>query len=436
MRRITGLEQQHVLTDILQWLTFSPVSSNAALYFRTNETIINWLSTAFLFSFVVATPLTIYVLHFGPKPSIMTAAGLVLAGNWIRYAGSHSRAPDGGIYGVVMFGQILTGLAQPFVLSAPARYSDLWFTNRGRIAATALMSLANPFGAALGQLIVPAWVSKPSDVSNMVLYVAIISSVCSVPSFFIPARPPTPAAASSETPKLSLRESIHILTSHLEFWLLIVPFAVYVGFFNSISSLLNQIFEPYGFSDTDAGIAGALLIVVGLVTAAITSPILDRTKSFLLAIKIMIPVLSLSYLVFVFMPATRTLAGAYVVLAVLGAASFSVVPVAIEFLVELTHPISPEVTSTLAWSGGQLLGGIFIVISDALKDGPGADPPFNMRRSLIFTAAVALAVMPLPMCLGLFGRGEKVQLKRVRSDERDVGRSSQSTVATGTETGV
>ena len=75
-----------------------------------------------------------------------------------------------------MFGQILTGLAQPFVLSAPTRYSDMWFTNRGRVTATAVVSLANPFGAALGQLIVPFWVAKPSDVSNMVLYVAIIVS--------------------------------------------------------------------------------------------------------------------------------------------------------------------------------------------------------------------------------------------------------------------
>ncbi|KAB5566576.1 major facilitator superfamily domain-containing protein [Coniochaeta sp. 2T2.1] len=383
-----------------------------------------------MFSFVVATPLTIYVLHLGPKPSIMTSAALVLAGNWIRYAGSHSRTEGGGIFGVVMFGQILTGLAQPFVLSAPARYSDLWFTNRGRVAATALVSLANPFGAALGQLIVPFWVSKPADVSNMVLYVAIISSVCSVPSFFIPAKPPTPAAASSETPKLSLKESVHILTSHTEFWLLLIPFAVYVGFFNSISSLINQIMYPYGFSDTDAGIAGALLIVVGLVAAAITSPILDRTKSFLLAIKITVPILALSFLVFIWMPATRSLAGPYVVLSVTGAAAFSLVPVAVEFMVELTHPISPEVTSTLGWAGGQLLGGIFIVISDALKAGPEADPPYNMRRALIFTAVVALAVAPLPMCLGLFGRGEHVELKRVRSDERE-GRGSQSTVVSG-----
>ncbi|TPX10170.1 uncharacterized protein E0L32_001367 [Thyridium curvatum] len=420
-RRWFGLIQLTLLNVIVSWdwLTFSPVSSQSAEFFNTTETNINWLSTAFLFSFVFITPAVIYVLHEGPKISIITASVLVLAGNWIRYGGV--RSSGSGNFGVVMFGQILTGLAQPFVLSAPTRYSDLWFTNRGRVAATALTSLANPFGAALGQLIVPMWVSTPKDIPNMVLYVSIISSVCSIPSFFVPKEPPTPVAPSSETPKTSLRESVRILSTSLEFWLIFVPFSVYVGFFNSVSSLLNQIMGPYGYSDDEAGIGGAMLIVVGLVSSAITSPILDRTKGFLVAIKVAVPVIALSLLAFVWMPETKAsggLAGPYVVLAALGASAFSLVPVAVEMLVEVTHPISPEVTSTLGWGGGQLLGGCFILISDALKDGgPAASPPGNMKRALVFTAAVALAVVPLPLCLGLFGRREHVRLRRVRSDE-------------------
>ena len=150
------------------------MSANAAAYFATDENTVNWLSTAFLFAFVFITPVVIYTLHLGPKPSIVTSSSLILVGNWIRYGGV--RASSTGNFGVVMFGQILTGLGQPFVLAAPTRYSDLWFTNRGRVAATALASLANPFGAAIGQLIIPFWVSSPSDIPNMVLYVAIIVS--------------------------------------------------------------------------------------------------------------------------------------------------------------------------------------------------------------------------------------------------------------------
>ncbi|KAI1327380.1 MFS general substrate transporter [Xylariaceae sp. FL0255] len=402
------------------WLTFSPVSQLSAVYYGQSETNINWFSTAFLFAFVAAAPATIYMLHLGPKPSILTAATLLILGNVVRVAGSHSR--KGGNYGAVMFGQILIGFAQPFVLSAPTRYSDMWFTNRGRVAATALPSLANPFGAAIGQLVVPFLATTAPEVSTAVVVVTIISVAVSLPAFFIPAAPPTPAGPSGTTAKASLSSSLHLLKS-LELWLILIPFTVYVGTFNSISSLLNQILGPYGFGSDEAGIAGALFIFVGLGTSAVTSPILDRTKAFLLAIKILVPVIALSLLAFIFVPGTRQLAGPYVVLAILGAASFSLVPVALEFMCELGHPMSPEVTSTIGWAGGQLLGGIFIIVSNALKAGANSNPPGNMSRALIFTAVFGLVAAPLPLCLGLFGRKDKLVMRRMTSDDGPSGPS-------------
>ena len=66
-----------------------------------------------------------------------------------------------------------------------------------------------------------------------------------------------------------------------------------------------------------------------------------------------------------------------------------------------------------------MCGAVFIIISDALRDlGPAASPPGNMHRALIFTAVLALATVPAPLALGLFGRAEKIALRRVESDER------------------
>ncbi|KAH8158619.1 hypothetical protein CIB48_g9628, partial [Xylaria polymorpha] len=102
-RRWFGLLQLTLINILVSWdwLTFSPVSQLAAEYYGRSESDINWFSTAFLFSFVAVSPLTIYMLHLGPKPSIVTAAALTIVGNVVRVAGSHSRA--GGNYGVVMF---------------------------------------------------------------------------------------------------------------------------------------------------------------------------------------------------------------------------------------------------------------------------------------------------------------------------------------------
>lgn len=242
------------------------------------------------------------------------------------------------------------------------------------------------------------------------------STVVSIPSFFVPAKPPTPPSPSGETQKLDLKVSARKLLESPEPWLLLIPFVVYVGAFNSISTIINQVLTPYGFSDTDAGIVGAIFIVVGLVSAAITSPIIDRTKAFLMFIKCLVPLIGLSYLILIWMPATRSMAAVTVIMAVIGASCFSLVPAVMEYLVELTHPLSPEVTSTVAWAGGQLLGAIFIVVSNALKAGSGASPPNNMTRALIFQAVICMVAFPLPLFLGLFGRRDKVALRRVRSD--------------------
>lgn len=418
-RRYFGLAQLILLNMVVSWdwIAFAPVSSTAAKYFNTSESNINWVSTAFLFAYCVTTPPTFFVLHrFGPKVAIMIAAAFLLVGNWVKYGATQANS-----FGGMMVGQLIIGFSQPFVLSAPTSYSNMWFSPAGRTTATAVTSLANPFGAAIGEIVSPYWAGEPHQIPDMVLYIAIIASVAAVPVFFIPAKPPTPPspAVVDHMDRKSLRKDLHGLSRSPEFYLLLIPFIFYVGFFNAFSSLLNQILEPYGFSEDDAGIAGAILIFVGLICAAITSPIVDKYKFYLGYIKVSIPFLAIFYLVFVWAPESKSLAFVYVVCAILGAASFGLVPVVLEFLVEVHHPLGPELGSSLCWCGGQLLGAIFIVIMDALKDSETAHPPSNMKRALIFQAVLALVVMPVPLCLGLFGRQSRVTRKRWEA-ERDL----------------
>ncbi|GAB1216257.1 hypothetical protein ATERTT37_005467 [Aspergillus terreus] len=430
-RRFWGLAQLVLLNIVVSWdwLTFSAISTTAAEHFGVSESAINWLSTGYLFAFCVASPVVILTLNKGgPKPAIITTSSLLLVGNWIRYAGTRA---NGGIFGLAMFGQILIGLSQPFCLSAPTRYSDLWFSDSGRISATAVATLANPLGAALGQLVDSFWATTPSEVPDMVLYISVIVSlsptrpeisqrltqsqatVVAIPSFFIPAAPPAPPCASAAASKTPLRPAVTQLVRTPEFWLILVPFAVYVGFFNSVSSLLNQILAPYGFDETEAGIAGGLLIIVGLVTAAIVSPITDRFKHYLATIRVLVPIVAVCYIALIFAPPSPAgIAPSYVVLALLGASSFALLPVVLEFLVEITYPFSPEIGSTICWTAGQLLGAVFILIQDALKAGPRANPPENMRNALIFSAVLAVVAAPFPICIGLFGR----EVRRRRLD--------------------
>ena len=406
-RRFFGLAVLVLLNIVASWdwLTFSAVSTTSARYFQVSENAINWLSTGYLFAFVAVSPLTMWALNRGgPKVSIIAAASLTLIGNWIRYAGARATT---GHFGVVVLGQIIVGFAQPFVLTAPTRYSDMWFSDTGRVSATAVASLANPLGGALAQLIGPFWGSSVEGIPNMVLYTAVISSIASLPAFFVPARPPTPPSASSIAPKLHFRESISALASNASFYLVLAPFAVYVGFFNAFSSLINQILAPYDFSETQAGIAGGILILVGLIASAIVSPIIDRTKAYLVAIKVFVPLIAIGYLVMVFVPETRSAVAAYVICGLIGAASFALLPCALEYLVEITHPISPEIGSVVCWAIAQLLGAVFVVIMGNMKGEWTGQPADSLKRGLVFEAVVACAIVPLPLMLGWFSSQQR-----------------------------
>lgn len=400
-RRFFGLAQLVLLNIIVSWdwLSFAAISSTAANFFDVSESSINWLSTAFLFAFLPMAPLVIFTLNrFGPKASILASSALVLVGNWIRYGGTRASPPR---FGVVMFGQVLIGFSQPFVLAAPTRYSNLWFSDRGRVSATALASLANPLGGALGQLVSLLWATHQRYIPSMILYTSILSTVATLPGPFLPKAPPSPPSSFAAAQKLEIKEAVKVLPRNTSFWLILVPFSIYVAFFNATSTFINQIFAPYGFTETDAGIAGALLIFVGLASAAIISPIVDRTKKYTLFIKALVPVIAVAYLVLIFMPATRTVAGPWAVCAILGASSFALLPCALEYLALVTHPVSPEMTSTIAWSMSQLLGAICIVIMNALKGSWSGEPVNSMQRALVFQAVVAWVAVPFVMWLGV-----------------------------------
>lgn len=90
---------------------------------------------------------------------------------------------------------------------------------------------------------------------------------------------------------------------------------------------------------------------------------------------------------------------------------------------EVTWPVGPEASSTMCWAGGQLFGGSFIVISDALKAGKDASPPFTMRKALVFQAVLAIAALPCALLLGFVGdsRSKRLDVDRGGTTETEDG---------------
>ncbi|KAH8693911.1 major facilitator superfamily domain-containing protein, partial [Talaromyces proteolyticus] len=407
-RRYFGLIQLILLNIIVSWdwVTYTVVPTTASEYLGVSDNAITWLSTAFMLAYCGSA---LFVFHavdrFGLKGTNIITSLLLFVGNWIRYVGTIERVNN---YGVVMFGQVVIGLAQPFCLSTPSKYSDTWFSSNGRTSATAIATLANPLGAAIAQFANPSLAATPDQVPQMVLVISIISTVGAIPSFFIPSKPPTPPSSTEVIEKIRVFDALKGIIKTRELWLLMLPFAIYVALFNTVVTLINQAIIPYGATETQAGIAGGILIGAGIVGTAIISPLNDRFKWHLWTVRILFPISAVMYIALIWAPASSLgIWPIYVVSALMGAMSFGLSPVVLELLAETTFPYSPEVSSTISWLGGQVFGVVFIVVQSALIAGPSANPPYNMTNSLIFGAVVSGVFLPFPLSLGFFGHRVK-----------------------------
>ena len=129
--------------------------------------------------------------------------------------------------------------------------------------------------------------------------------------------------------------------------------------------------EPYGYSYNTAGIVGAVLLLVGLVSGAITSPLLDRVFTNHLAFtgKLLLPAMGASWLAmiwegaymqcrvsnhgeeadtqFMFVVKPNNQAVLFVLVAIIGATGLTLLPVVLELGVELTR--NADGSSAVLW---------------------------------------------------------------------------------------
>ncbi|QRV79125.1 major facilitator superfamily transporter [Ceratobasidium sp. AG-Ba] len=411
-RRWAGLAGLCLLNIVagLNWLWFSSIAIKTSNEFGASLQRVNWLGNSVN---LVYLPISLLVplgcARWGLRISCAIGSLCLLISAWIRYASTAKSLSSEGKYALLLLGQIFTGFGQPWFQILGPKYSEVWFDLRGRTTATMIIAIANPIGGALSQLIAPAF----SSVRDSILVLAIITTVAVPTVFFIYPLPPTPptfAGSLSSPPAAQVfrawigrsrpGEAFMSKQERIDLFIVTILFGVLVGPFDAFSILINQVFAPYGYSSDASGIFGGVLILAGIVGAAVMSPIFDRylTHHLGLASKVLVPVLAGSYIGLIWDVRANNDAGIYVLMVVIGVASFTLLPVALEIGCEVTR--SAETSSSVLWFAGNLLSVVFVLSMDALRDdSPTANPPSNMRKSLIFQACfvsvVALSVVGL-----------------------------------------
>jgi len=156
-----------------------------------------------------------------------------------------------------------------------------------------------------------------------------------------------------------------------EFWLYLTAFFVAMGIFNGISTWVENIIRPRGFSPADAGTLGAMMLVGGVLGAVVLPPISDRLHKrqifILIGFIFAIPgVLGVAFAVSQWL----LFASAFVI----GFFLVSVGPIGMQYAAEITYP-TPEGTSNgLIQLFGQA-SVVFVYVMEAARSGNGAFTP-------------------------------------------------------------
>eukprot|EP01031_Cornospumella_fuschlensis_P031428 gene31428-37986_t len=218
-------------------LTWAPITDKAQTYWNDIDlTAVNILSVAFQVCYV---PGTLFGLWCSERYALRGAAAIDSAGT-------------SASYGLILFGTILVGLAQPFYLNMPAKIAATWFGVSERDIATTMCSLGNPLGSALGSILPAMFVTGDSDhaiktgILGLLTTQAIISIVSIVVTFFLfRSRPDTPASASAEQMQIiastkalntMFDEMLKLVSTNAEYRKLLFSFTIVLGNLNAIAA--------------------------------------------------------------------------------------------------------------------------------------------------------------------------------------------------------
>ncbi len=353
------------LTIQILWITYAPITGPAAAFYGVSDLQIGLLAMSFMIAFIpLSIPVSWLIDTYGFRLAV--SIGAVMMGIF-----GIARGLAGDNYTLVLLSTIGIAAAQPFLLNAWTKVPANWFSIQERATAVGLVTLSNLIGTALGMLLTPILIeSLPIPTVQLIFgAVAAFSAVL----FLIlarekPATPPCPPGM--EVRSLMLDGLKHALTVKY-FWLYLAVSFIGMGIFNGLTTWVESMIRPRGFTPTDAGTLGALMLVGGILGAVIIPPFSDkqrkRKRFLLLGMSLAIPGL-----------VGLTFADSYPLLLVsafsLGFFLVSTSPIGMQYASEITIP-TPEGTSNgLLQLFGQA-SVIFVYIMEAMKTSDGSFTP-------------------------------------------------------------
>lgn len=353
------------LTIQMLWIAYAPITGPAARFYGVSDLQIGFLAMVFMIAFIpLSIPVSWMIDTYGFKPAVSLGAVLMGVFGVVRgIAGSN--------YTLVMLSTIGIAAAQPFLLNAWTKVPANWFSIDERATAVGLVTLANLVGIALGMALTPALIQTIPIPTVQLIYGALAAFSALVFIVLSREKPATPPCPPGMEVRALMFDGLKSALRNRDFWLFLLVSFIGMGVFNGINTWIESIIRPRGFSPTDAGTLGALMLVGGTLGAVIIPSLSDkhhrRQPYLLIGLIFAIPgLVGLTYArSFWLLAASAFVMGFFLV---------STAPICMQFAAEITRP-TPEGTSNGLF---QLFGQasvVFVYVMEALKRPDGSFAP-------------------------------------------------------------
>ena len=347
-----------IAVNQLLWITFAPITGSAAKYYGVSDLSIGILSMSFMIVYIfVSIPASWTIDTYGIRVAVGAGAALtgifgLLRGLWASN------------YTLVLISQVGIAIGQPFILNAVTKVAARWFPIQERATASGLGSLSMYLGIIVGLALTP-YLTIQSGIGSLLVIYGVISVIAAV-VFFGVARehPPTPPCSPGQEERSLVLDGLKQILRKGNFFLLMLIFFVGLGVFNAVTTWIEDIVRPRGFSITQAGIIGGLMVLGGVIGAIILPSLSDRYRK------------RVPFIILALAGATVGLVGItyatsyWLLLAsafVLGFFLLSAGPIGFQYGAEVAYP-APEGTSNgLLLLMGQISGIVFIFGMDSFK---------------------------------------------------------------------
>lgn len=353
----------------LLWITFAPITGQASAYYAVSDLKIGILSMCFMIVYlIVSIPASWIIDRYGIRAGIGT--GAVFTGVF-----GILRSFAGDDYNFLLLAQTGIAIGQPFILNAITKVAARWFPIDERATASGLGTLSMYFGILAGMTITP-YLTANSGISGMLNIYGMLAVVISmVFLILIKERPPSPPCSEEMEERALVFDGMKQVFNSKDFIWLSVIFFIGLGVFNSVTTWIEDIIRPRGFSAAQAGITGGAMILGGIIGALVIPVLSDRYRR-------RTPFITLALIGATVGLAGITFASNYLMLltsgAILGFFLLSSGPIGFQYGAEITWPVSEGTSNGFLLLSGQISGIAFIFAMDSFKSQNG-----SMTRSMV-----------------------------------------------------